>query len=1498
MARRYRKMKHPVLTWAHVGRSILCLLKIIWRYISYIKYLNPRNLSMRRKKSQNPAFDENLGTFPKPSLWELFIEKFQSEQSTKRRLQEWVHNQIPEFHISNFTDAWCDGIALCALIESLYPGACPRHDLLRPHHRVNNCRLALKLLQKHLGITQKIITAEVMASLGGGFEREEQIKALLVIIRRTAHSQGKKTKTPSRNSNTADTNVTTVVKPGTMNQSDVLRAKGSGLKIGTVGKRAKFTILIQQGGLVDLEIEIQGPSGDKCSEKLKSMYPTRRMSQMFGSLKDYHQKSVSRLNSLNQTRNDTDKSILTDSSGNTYLRENSLSSCSPCSSVDGDHSKRIPFDYQCVGDGEFLVSYIPRSPGEHILSIKCQNADIQGSPFKVKVSEYMSVLRSGTQSFENSFDQHDTRTDSFSFPSTDLRSVSYNDQDTNINHTFKSPNKGRENFKKLTKQATVTRRRILKRVITRFGSDDIILQDANSNTEEPGGFSTFDYQTGQSNKTEENRPHPRSRLLSYQGTFEDVALKASSTIMKDVFNSLSTDRSISFNSADETDQQQRLPAIYESKSSDKKTEVQKQKSSVDVNDEVFHTPGTNGNIDSDQTTVRNDHGHKDKATSNDPPSGLIEAVSKVEVKEIQPSTATRPQLKRVYSVELQQRGEQESPTLKFIQSESMSKSCMYISQKAFMQSMSTMNSEDDQFQNQIEGTQNPNTKQKLRLTRSLPVMSNKWGAVDIDDVANADNKGLDDVKLKSDPIKDLGSQMESNEMRVGKWLKRMQSNHSIDLPCPPNTPADTLDTPADTLDTPNPFFTFVEPTKNEHQSDINDKNNDTAENDVKNSHSQVSRQNGHRLTLKRQDMAVLQKVSEESSMESDSRTNPHKLSSLEKDGYVHPIHLSSSDSDTRNNRPRNSSLSSVEDNRPKTPAEVIEKETQVSSHEIKLATGWIMNALHVRPRRKVQNESEIILENNDKSTRKEHIPSILLPSNKPELKKTSHTASGASAGNSKLLPIRQSTVDTIDSGIVDDNLSQRHNGIHTLGVPLEPKKPISSRFLNGHRVVQRKTYRGNITLDPRLIAGSIDVKAPQSSWKKRNRRFVDNKSQSKSSSEGFCAPSKGGFRRKVLFSKRLLYYRRSSSRSRSSSKQSCSVQSKDSVDSRISASWDSSLSIAEADPKQDFKLTAGQKHSRGALLENTKSVRKHNENKDDIMCECTKYVQNRSYYINTLGINVDQELCYCASDSSESDDDKHVGRRSKTLQRQGCSTIDSHGSDSNSYFGISEIERQDLLGELDAFGNISSPKMSRKNSVKDLDEIIDKLYEGTEPLSNKTIKADDSINNDTRLDEFLTLPQQLQANGTNGTYGLDQITIQNKLDVLEKNAINDRLSEFLEDLNSNGRVSEASDDASVYSNTSHTDPQRCEAYGTGIMHGRVANKNNFQVTTTGGGNGSLSVGIQGPRPHTVLETNVTYTGDDLYEVIYEVAQPGHYVIGIKWSDVAIPGSPFLCKVTY
>lgn len=72
------------------------------------------------------------------------------DETRKAKLLHWVQDMLPRVPIEDFTVSWQDGVALCSLLEEVCTGLCPRPDLLKPHHRVNNCRLGIKLAQKYL----------------------------------------------------------------------------------------------------------------------------------------------------------------------------------------------------------------------------------------------------------------------------------------------------------------------------------------------------------------------------------------------------------------------------------------------------------------------------------------------------------------------------------------------------------------------------------------------------------------------------------------------------------------------------------------------------------------------------------------------------------------------------------------------------------------------------------------------------------------------------------------------------------------------------------------------------------------------------------------------------------------------------------------------------------------------------------------------------------------------------------------------------------------------------------------------------------------------------------------------------------------------------------------------------------------------------------------------------------------------------------------------------
>ncbi|KAK0058895.1 serine-rich adhesin for platelets, partial [Biomphalaria pfeifferi] len=82
------------------------------------------------------------------------------------------------------------------------------------------------------------------------------------------------------------------------------------------------------------------------------------------------------LPNITMSEDDSKTKIIEDGAGHSFLRQRSL---------DEDLGHLIiPFDYQCVGEGRFLVTYIPRSAGLHYITILSQGGHIQGSPFEVK----------------------------------------------------------------------------------------------------------------------------------------------------------------------------------------------------------------------------------------------------------------------------------------------------------------------------------------------------------------------------------------------------------------------------------------------------------------------------------------------------------------------------------------------------------------------------------------------------------------------------------------------------------------------------------------------------------------------------------------------------------------------------------------------------------------------------------------------------------------------------------------------------------------------------------------------------------------------------------------------------------------------------------------------------------------------------------------------------------------------------------------------------------
>ena len=69
-------------------------------------------------------------------------------------LLAWVQAQIPDQNIKNFTKDWNDGVALCALVEHIEPGACPDYATHNREKKRENCSHGIELADEKLGIAK------------------------------------------------------------------------------------------------------------------------------------------------------------------------------------------------------------------------------------------------------------------------------------------------------------------------------------------------------------------------------------------------------------------------------------------------------------------------------------------------------------------------------------------------------------------------------------------------------------------------------------------------------------------------------------------------------------------------------------------------------------------------------------------------------------------------------------------------------------------------------------------------------------------------------------------------------------------------------------------------------------------------------------------------------------------------------------------------------------------------------------------------------------------------------------------------------------------------------------------------------------------------------------------------------------------------------------------------------------------------------------------------
>ncbi|XP_028968311.1 uncharacterized protein LOC100907901 [Galendromus occidentalis] len=180
-------------------------------------------------------------------VWKCYFANLLSFNNKEKdeKLLDWVRSRVDKIEIENFSSSWRSGVLLCALVDSIVPGSCPRYDLLNEENRLGNAQLAVQLLEK-LSI-KSFLTAQELADDDADIEKP--LKALLTQLRMTAAKRRLRhaLKSPSDDASAP--------------QNSEFFAKGMGLIFAVKGRKASFNIFRRGQRAFSFVIEIQGPDG-------------------------------------------------------------------------------------------------------------------------------------------------------------------------------------------------------------------------------------------------------------------------------------------------------------------------------------------------------------------------------------------------------------------------------------------------------------------------------------------------------------------------------------------------------------------------------------------------------------------------------------------------------------------------------------------------------------------------------------------------------------------------------------------------------------------------------------------------------------------------------------------------------------------------------------------------------------------------------------------------------------------------------------------------------------------------------------------------------------------------------------------------------------------------------------------------------------------------------------------------------------------------------------
>ncbi|XP_063437310.1 serine-rich adhesin for platelets-like [Mytilus trossulus] len=1357
--------------------------------------------------------------------------------------------------------------------------------------------------------------------------------------------------------------------------------QGSGLKAGVVGRKTKFTVTISNVfGMFDMYLQLKGPRNEVYSEKIVSLH------QSSETILNNKNKVVKRLNPDQKIPAGDTKVLayLEDSHGNTYVRWKNVTQY-------GGHAVYNAFDFNCTcsSEGCFAMSFTPVSAGIHTLSLRWQDKHVDGSPFKIKVYKLSDVNRRGISestgkrllldSLSMSFDGNNLKEHN-STP--DKRKIQ-NDSKKNSETVSASP-------QRIRKQYTITKRRILKKVIARNGEEIIItesqtpplsrqssLTDVSDYTDEDGSSyhrtahssrssspallrAAKDISSLRRQRSRSSSPNVEKRKMNLEPTMARITEKSA-------YNDVPrTESSFTLSSVTTSDQESN------SNESDVKRPVSGfgNKISQKFLDCCLQSMAkreygiTRQNSDSAIPKLGNTENKlpgKDKRLSNIVVLNRSLSESSLDKDKV---------LKKLFvcahgdimsrnpeSQDHDNGSPKASPNLKMLQSSSLRKACFYISGKAITtsQSLASCGSISDSMSgSRQESTtevnlppsfmrnvgskcllmkdedhglhhtdkcknENSNSQTEIKETTNLTHF-NEDGTLnsDRDYQTKCSNihifpKDLTEKKNKDlKPLKKLNIKEASEKFDVESWLQSSPLIEPDKSEMYDDELSSTKQPHASSCMVSNSMYSFPLSHTNDPDKQITEYSVKAVPMMVESSGEFTTpRYTTEKVIARRtrsNDIDMKEKVYFRRTFSSDSkRGNLHKQASVFPDADndpslddvssflsndCHSITLSTSNNlledeiEGTNIRKNNSSTNylcstnnSIEientdmrndhssvfrtiSNETKqvkpfetrvaivVPRVKCDKGTVVYAKDIVEETKWdsAFDYCNIFRRRTCMKMAETNELNNNND---ELIPCITNRGRSLSVFDSRSRDKNVHAWIEKHpqlrvnnAPIRQSTTETTDSGVDDDNgiLSGRRASLYS-----------NFRFTgdNQHQILCRRPYKGKIPLDPKLTKSSSKPNVYDLETTDKFENSQDEEQQSHANPE----------MQEHLISDRQCFNENATRHD---------IEKNDIID----------------DAKLHSKSNENGSHNNfvdaidKAAYDDKDINNVTCSRNDEINLEDTTQRTHTEYLIN---INSNVALCKNA------------------LQKK--STSSSISIDESYYgFGVTKDNRTNLLSHLNDFQNLDLKSTQTHRKGRDID-VMYKIKMADEVFTNDSCRSFSPKSEHSSRSQRISSSEDFSEISNNSlskdiskryTSTLDHpLFLQiNDVIVMERSTI----PPFAHDemFCSDGENEAFSSSVS----TEEDDDFVCKADGIGLVEGHVGMKNNFQVWTNALDNGSLSVNIYGPRSHSVVETCVVYTGDNLYEVIYEVRHPGIYIICVKWSDENVQNSPFTCRITY